>query len=78
MKDSVLTTVVVFGLMGFLLPIYNRLGQMAAWEQFSPADAQALTLAMLSGVAAIGAALGINIRDLLKSVTGLFNGKGSA
>lgn len=72
LKDNLLATAVVFGLVGFLYPIYSRLGQMQAWGQFTPADAQALTLALLCGVGAVGAALGINIGGLVANVTALF------
>lgn len=72
MKDNILAACVVFGLTGFFYPIYSRLGQMQAWEPFSPADAQALILALLCGIGAVGAALGVNVKDLLANITGIF------
>lgn len=74
-QDNILATCVVAGVIGFIYPIYSRLGAMTDWQPFSPADAQAVTLSLLCGVGAIGAALGIDIKKLFCNLTGLFKGE---
>lgn len=65
-KDRLLITVVLAGLIGFLYPLYDFLGHIDNWEVIDqPHGISQLIWCVICGLAAIGASLGINIKNLL-------------
>ena len=67
MKDKSLALAVLAGTIGFFYQLSEVLTRHTAWTEFSkPAGMGELLFAMVCGLSAIAAALGLNVSNLLR------------
>lgn len=74
MKNNIFSSVFIIGLIGFLYPLSQVIGDLNDWTEWDhPSTVSKLIRCLIFALIAIAGAMGINISDMIKQYVPSYN-----